>query len=120
MNKAKNEKHPTILEVVHETAKGLYDAHVINATTMREFDELCLPEIKELSPRQIKNIRLREKVSQPVFAKFLNTSISTIRQWEQGEKHPRGTSLRLLSLVAEKGLTILSSNSSDKNQGAAT
>jgi putative transcriptional regulator len=109
--KAKKGKHPSILETVHETAKGLYDANIINATTMREFDELCLPKVKELSPRQIKSIRLREKVSQPVFAKFLNTTLSTVRQWEQGEKHPRGTSLRLLNLVAEKGLSVLLSSS---------
>ena len=107
MSNAKKEKHPSILETVHETAKGLYDANIINATTMREFDELCLPKIKELSPRQIKSIRLREKVSQPVFAKCLNTSTSTIKQWEQGEKHPRGTSLKLLNLVADKGLSVL-------------
>jgi putative transcriptional regulator len=107
MRSLKKEKHPTILETVHETAKGLYDANLIDMTTMREFDELCLPKVKDLSPKQIKSIRLREKVSQSVFAKFLNTTLSTVRQWEQGDKHPRGTSLRLLNLVAEKGLGIL-------------
>lgn len=107
MSKAKKKKHPSILEVVHETAEGLYDSNIIDATTMREFDELCLPPVKDLSAKEIKNIRLREKVSQPVFAKFLNTTPSTIRQWEQGEKHPRGTSLRLLNLVAEKGLAFI-------------
>ncbi len=78
---------------------------------MREFDELCLPAVKELTPKAIKNIRLREIVSQAVFAKYLNTTLSTIRQWEQGDKHPRGTSLRLLNLIAEKGLEILLSRS---------
>lgn len=110
MKKTKNRKHPGILDVVHETAMGLYDANIINATTMREFDALCLPKIRELSPRQIKSIRLHAKVSQPVFAKILNTSLSTVRQWEQGEKHPRGTSLKLLNLVADKGLRILLSD----------
>ncbi len=117
MSRVKKEKHPSILEVAHETAKGLYDAHIIDATTMREFDELCLPPVKDLSANEIKGIRLREKVSQPVFAKFLNTTLSTVRQWEQGEKHPRGTSLRLLNLVAEKGLVVLLSG--DYNEGAA-
>ena len=116
MRTSKKRKHPSILETVHETAKGLYDANIINATTMREFDELCLPKVKELSPRQIKSIRLREKVSQPVFAKFLNTTLSTVRQWEQGDKHPRGTSLRLLNLIDEKGLGVLLSN---HTEGAA-
>ncbi len=86
---------------------------------MREFDELCLPPVKDLSASQIKKIRLREKVSQPVFAKFLNTTLSTVRQWEQGEKHPRGTSLRLLNLVNEKGLKILLSDNTNHNKGAA-
>lgn len=117
MSKVKKEKHPSILETFHETAQGLYDANIIDATTMREFDELCLPKIKDLSPRQIKSIRLREKVSQPVFAKFLNTTLSTVRQWEQGEKHPRGTSLRLLNLIADKGLGVLLSS---HDEGVAT
>ena len=107
MKTKKKAKHPTLLEAAHEMAKGLYEANIIDATTMRDFDTLCLAPVKDLSPREIKTIRLREKVSQPVFAKCLNTSTSTIKQWEQGEKHPRGTSLKLLNLVAEKGLAIL-------------
>lgn len=104
---AKKSKQPTALEIAHEMAKGLYKANIIDVITMREFDALCLAPVKELSAKEIKEIRLREKVSQPVFARCLNTSISTVKQWEQGEKHPRGTSLKLLHLVAEKGLSIL-------------
>ena len=40
-------KRKTILEVVHETARGLRDAGVMEAETMREFDVLCLPRVKE-------------------------------------------------------------------------
>ena len=96
-----------MLEAAHEMACGLYDANIIDATTMREFDVLCLPPIKELSPREIKKIRLHSKVSQAVFAMFLNTSVSTVKQWELGQKHPRGTSLKLLNIVADKGLQVL-------------
>lgn len=115
MRKVKKAKKKTMLGTAHEMAKGLYDAGIINATTMREFDILCLPEVKELSSKQIKNIRLREKVSQAVFAKYLNISTSIIRQWEQGEKHPKGTSLKLLNLVADKGLKILVSSPRSKS-----
>ena len=97
----------TLLEVAHEAASDLYEAGAIDAVTMREFDELCIPPVRDLSANQIKKLRLHEKVSQAVFAKYLNTSTSTVRQWEQGEKHPRGTSLKLLNLVAEKGLSWL-------------
>lgn len=94
-------------EVAHEIANDLYEAGVIDAVTMREYEALCIPPVCELNPREIKHIRLHEKVSQAIFARYLNTSTSTVRQWEQGEKHPRGTSLKLLNLVAEKGLGVL-------------
>lgn len=96
-----------MLKIAHEMAEGLYDAGIVDATTMREFDALCLPPVPDLNPSQIKKIRLKEKVSQAVFAKVLNTTVSTVRQWEQGEKHPRGTSLKLLNLVSDKGLHFL-------------
>jgi putative transcriptional regulator len=95
------------LEAMHQTAKGLYDAGVVDAQTLHKFDVLCLPKVKDFSAKDIKNIRIREKTSQGVFAKYLNTSISTIKQWELGEKHPRGTSLKLLNLVDQKGIGIL-------------
>lgn len=46
----------------------------------------------------------RYNVSQAVLASILNTSLSTVRQWEVGEKHPRGPSLKLLNLLDRKGL----------------
>ena len=97
----------SILEVVHESAKGLFDIGLIDTKTMHSFDTQCLPSIKKLNPKQIKQIRLREKVSQPVFAEYLNASPSTIKKWETGEKHPTGPALKLLNLVAKKGLEIL-------------
>lgn len=97
----------SILDVVHSSAKGLYDTGIIDAITMHEFDALCLPPVKAFTAQEIKTLRLKEHVSQVVFAKYLNISPSTVRQWEQGEKHPRGTSLKLLNLIADKGLSIL-------------
>jgi putative transcriptional regulator len=58
-------------------------------------------------PADIKAIREKTHVSQAVFAAYLNTSSSTVRQWEQGGKKPRGTSLKLFNLVANKGLEVL-------------
>jgi len=42
-----------------------------------------------------------------VFAAYLNVTKSTITQWEQDEKVPRGTALKLLQLVERKGLDAL-------------
>ncbi len=97
----------SVLDVAHSMAKALYDIGEIDSVTMRDFDRKCLPPVKKLSSNQIKKIRLQEKVSQTVFAYCLNISPSTIKKWETGEKHPQGTSLKLLNLVAEQGLGIL-------------
>ncbi len=97
----------TLREVAQAVANDLYEAGIIDAVTLREYDALCISPVHELSSREIKRIRLQEKVSQSVFAKYLNTSLSTIRQWEQGNKHPRGASLKLLNLIAKKGLQVL-------------
>jgi len=92
------------LSAVHETALGLHDAGVMDKRTMKAFDELCLTPVANLTAEQIRRIRLREKASQAVFARYLNVTTGLVSQWERGEKHPRGASLKLLTLVAKKGL----------------
>ncbi|HKT28427.1 DNA-binding transcriptional regulator [Dyella sp.] len=96
-----------LLKTLHQTTQGLADSGLIDAQTMREFDALCLPPVKNFTPTQIKRLRLRCRASQAVFAAYLNTSPSTVQKWEQGQKHPNGPSLKLLNLVANKGLEIL-------------
>ena len=97
----------SILEAVHETAQGLHKAGVMDQVTLREFDRLCLPPIAPLKPEQIKQIREGSRVSQAVFARLLNTSVSTVQKWEIGQKRPTGTALKLLHLVQERGLEIV-------------
>ena len=93
-----------ILEAVHDTAKGLHKAGVMDQVTLREFDRLRLPPIEPLEPEQIKHIREASRVSQAVFAALLNTSVSTVQKWEIGQKRPTGTALKLLHLVQQRGL----------------
>lgn len=100
-------KHDNLLDVLHNTAQGLHAAGLLDNATMRKFDANCLPEIHEYSAEQIKKLRLRIKASQAVFAAYLNISPSTVQKWEQGQKHPNGTSLKLLNLVDRKGLSVL-------------
>ena len=45
-------------------------------------------------------------VSQSVFAIYLNTTVSTVRQWERGDKKPGGIAARMLQLVQKNGLEI--------------
>jgi putative transcriptional regulator len=62
---------------------------------------------QELSPGEIKALREGNHVSQPVFARYLNTSQSTVQKWETGAKRASGPALKLLSLVQKHGLQML-------------
>lgn len=93
-----------ILASVHETADDLQNAGVLSKRTLREFDRRCLTPVQSFPPKKIRQLRLRERASQAVFARYLNVSTGLVSQWERGEKKPQGSSLKLLNLVAQKGL----------------
>jgi putative transcriptional regulator len=63
--------------------------------------------VPSYSSKKIRALRTRYRLSQAVLAAVLNTSLSTVRQWEIGEKHPSGPSLKLLNLLERKGLEAL-------------
>lgn len=92
---------------IHSTVQGLYRAGAIDKITMREFDESCLVALTGIEPQQIKLIRENNHVSQSIFARYLNTSESTIQKWETGAKRPSGMALKLLAVVQKYGLKIL-------------
>lgn len=96
-----------ILEAVHETARDLHNLGFIDLRKMRKFDVLCLNQIPTYDSEKIRALRDRFKLSQAVLASVLNTSLSTVRQWEIGDKHPSGPSQKLLSLLERKGLEAL-------------
>lgn len=92
------------LAAVHEVALGLAKAGAMAKRRLRHFDALCLTPVEPLSPADIRALRLRENASQAVFARHLNVTTELVSQWERGEKQPSGASLKLLTLVARKGL----------------
>jgi len=94
-------------EAIHSSAKALFKAGAIGKATLRSFNEVCLIVPDEIKPEQIKQIREHNHVSQPVFARYLNTSESTVQKWESGTKRPSGMALKLLSIVQKHGIQVL-------------
>jgi putative transcriptional regulator len=93
-----------IMAAIHETAEDLHASGLVDKRTMREFDAACLTPVRSLSADEIRALREREGASQAVFARYLNVTTGLVSQWERGEKHPQGASLKLLALVARNGL----------------
>ena len=94
-------------EAIHSAVTGKHKAGTVSKATMRHFDETCLDATEELSPKDIKALRESYHVSQPVFARYLNTSESTVEKWESGATRPQGAALKLLCVAKKHGLEVL-------------
>jgi putative transcriptional regulator len=92
---------------IHESMESLHQIGAIDKQTMRNFDEACLEVIEDVEPQAIRDLRKREHVSQPVFARYLNVSRNLVSDWERGIKKPGGTALRLIQIVKKHGLSAL-------------
>ena len=95
------------MAAVHEMIEGLHQAGAVDKRTMREFDDACLTPATALAPEEIRAIREKERVSQPVFARYLNVSRNLVSDWERGTKRPGGPALRLLTIVRSRGLAAI-------------
>ena len=91
-------------QAVHETARDLHRLGFIDKRKMRKYDALCLAPASEYDAEKVRALRARLHLSQAVLAAILNTSVSTVRKWELGDKKPSGPSQKLLDLLERKGL----------------
>ena len=90
----------SIKKAIGETVQDMVNFGFKTSFTEKELNSLgvTIPEV-QLSIDQIKEIRETLNLSQAVFAKLLNVSPSSIRQWEQGKRKPTGSTMVLLDLL---------------------
>ena len=90
----------SIKKAIGETVQEIVNAGLKSSFTKKELNllKVKIPEIK-LTSAQIKAIREQMRLSQTVFAKLLNVSPSSVRQWEQGRRKPTGSTKVLLELL---------------------
>ncbi|EBU7498246.1 transcriptional regulator [Salmonella enterica subsp. enterica serovar Typhi] len=94
-------------EAIHSAVEDMARVGTVDKQTLRTFDETCLVAPGTFNAQRIKALREHNHVSQPVFARHLNTSESTVQKWETGAKRPSGMALKLLSVVEKHGLDVL-------------
>lgn len=94
-------------EAIHSAAAALHRAGGIGKATMREYDALCIEPVKEISANEVVRIRTKINVSQNLFARYLNTSESTVQKWETGAKKPSAIATKLLRVIEKHGLRVL-------------
>ncbi len=105
MKTDRNETRRVLGEML-ETAIDLSKHGLLSKPEMNAMKALCAPP-PEYTAARVQAIRkTKAKMSQSVFATFLNVSVSSVQKWESPEsgKHPNGAAAKLLQLIEEKGI----------------
>lgn len=97
----------SLQESINDLARGLHKADVIDIKTLRELTDDELPVLVEYTGDEIQQLRKRQRLSQAVFAKYLNISPAMIRSLEQGQRHAHGAILKLLNIIDRHGISAL-------------
>jgi len=97
-----------ILEMAADlNAAGIMSDGNFEKITMRMVDKDKLPRVEPLSAAEIRKVREEAGLSQAVFARYLNLTVSYISQLERGDKRPSGATARLLDIVRRKGIEVI-------------
>jgi putative transcriptional regulator len=93
----------SIKKAIGNTIEDMLNAGLGTSFSEKELKDfnVKIPDI-DISSTQIKEIRKKTHLSQSVFAKLLNVSPSSVRQWEQGKRRPTGSTKVLLDLMKRK------------------
>jgi putative transcriptional regulator len=93
----------TIRNAVTESVKDLINGGFPTSFTHRDLMDLGIkiPEV-QIAPEKVRRIRQKTRFSQTVFARLLNVSPSSVRQWEQGKRRPTGSTKVLLDILDKK------------------
>jgi putative transcriptional regulator len=95
-----------------EAMRGLHKIGAVSdeeleKTTLKMLGKDALPKVTAMSPAEIAGVRERAGLSQGVLAAFMNVAVSTVSQWEPGERRPTGAALKLLHVVKRNGIAVL-------------
>jgi putative transcriptional regulator len=108
MTKRSTEEVRMLRELL-ETAEDLNAYGVVSKADMAFVRAVC-KEPPAYPPERVVKVRTRTaKMSQSVFASFMNVSVSTVQKWESpaAAKQPSGAAAKLLQLLESKGVEAL-------------
>ncbi len=88
----------SIVDSITNTVQDLNKSGLVDEITMKNIENLCIPEVQDYSPQKIVSIRKNLSLSQAALASIFNVSPSTVQKWEQGKKKPAGASKKLIDI----------------------
>lgn len=106
---AKKKKVSPLTKALLETADDMHKAGLMDRAshakvTLRHLGTADRPTAAPITAAQIRGMRERAKLSQAVFAHYLNLTAGYVSQLERGAKQPTGAALALLNVIKRKGI----------------
>jgi putative transcriptional regulator len=94
-----------LLETSHDMARtGIHDAAAHEKITLRHLGDTKPTAAAPITGEEIRSLRERARLSQAVFARYLNLTVGYVSQLERGAKRPTGPALALLNVIRRKGI----------------
>ena len=100
-----------LVKAILETAEGMRRTGIIDndaraKITMRHLG-LATGATEPISGEEIRQVREQARLSQAVFARYLNVTTGYVSQLERGAKRPTGAALALLNVIRRKGIEVV-------------
>lgn len=77
---------------------------IISDERMRLYERACMSPPEPLLPADIRILREQSDLDVYILARIFNTTARQLRRWEQGFGRPKGSELRLLRMVRDRGI----------------
>jgi putative transcriptional regulator len=109
------------LPVADQIRKGLEEAilHAKGEITLKTTTLEMPVRAPEVGAEELTKLRLKNGISQAVFAQVLNVSTKTVQSWEQGQRKPSQAALRLIQVFRRDPSMVLEvAGMSARNRGS--
>jgi putative transcriptional regulator len=83
---------------------GIMDDSTHAKITLRHLGEHTPVTAAPITGPEIRQLREQARLSQAVFARYLNLTVGYVSQLERGTKQPAGPALVLLNVIRRKGI----------------
>lgn len=96
-----------IIREITEEAEELHSLGLMTDEKLERIKSISIPKLSPYDSNKVKELREKYHLTQNLLAKCIHVSPSLIKKWEQGARHPRGSNLLALHLIAKRGVKSL-------------
>jgi putative transcriptional regulator len=93
-----------IIREITEEAEELHSLGFMSDKKLETIKSISIPKLNPYTADEVKALRKKLHLTQNILAKCIHVSPSLVKKWEQGARHPSGSNLLALHLIAKCGI----------------